>query len=76
MPRIMRLPRLVEMSILFRMMISDQAAFARSLRQMLKWDLGRIVVAHAEPVEEDAKSTLIEACRERGIALYPPANDT
>jgi hypothetical protein len=74
--RIMRLPRLVGMSILFRMMIRDQEAFARSMRQMLEWDFERIVVGHAEPVEEDAKTTLIEGCRDRGISLFPPRNDT
>jgi hypothetical protein len=64
------------MSILFRMMIRDQAAFARSIRRMLTWDFERIIVAHAEPVVEDAKTTLIEACRERGISVFPASADT
>jgi hypothetical protein len=64
------------MSILFRMMIRDQAAFARSVRRMLTWDFERIILAHAEPVEEDAKTTLIEACRERGISFFPAPADT
>lgn len=74
--RVLRLPRLVGMSILFRMMIRDQAAFARSIRQMLEWDFERIIVAHAEPLEEDARTTLIEACRERGISVFPAPADT
>lgn len=76
MQRIMRLPRLVGMSVLFRMMIRDPAAFARSLRQILEWDFTRIVVGHAEPVERDAKATLIEACRDRGITLFPEGSET
>lgn len=76
MQRIMRLPRLLGMSVLFRLMIRDQEAFARSMRQMLEWDFERIVVAHAEPVEKDAKIILIEACRDRGISLFPPQDET
>lgn len=67
--RFMRLPRLLGISALFRLMIRDQEAFARSMRTLLEWDFAQIVVAHGEPIMNDAKSIFAQALRDRGIAL-------
>lgn len=67
--RLMRLPRLLGISALFRLMIRDQEAFARSMRTLLEWDFVQIVVAHGEPITKDAKAVFAQALRDRGIAL-------
>jgi hypothetical protein len=67
--RIMRLPRLLGISAFFRMMICDRKAFALSMKKMLEWDFGQIVVGHGEPIQNDAKSILEQALRDRGFAI-------
>jgi hypothetical protein len=64
---LMGLPQLVGISAFFRMLIRDKAALASSMRAVLEWNFGRIVVAHGAPVVDDAKSVLIEALRARKI---------
>ncbi len=65
---IMRLPRLVGISFLFRSMIRDRERFADSARKILAWDFRQIVVAHREPIVDEAKSVFVRALRERGFA--------
>jgi hypothetical protein len=65
--QIMRLPRLVGISVFFRFMIRDREAFARSMRTMLEWDFKRIVVAHRTPIVQDAKAIFRQALLERNI---------
>ncbi len=65
---IMRLPRLVGISFLFRSMIRDRECFGHSVQKILAWDFRQIVVAHREPIVDDAKSVFVRALRERGFA--------
>jgi hypothetical protein len=65
----MRLPRLVGLSAFFRMMIRDRAAFATSMDSILQWDFTRIVLAHREPILENAKAEFVRALRAREIDL-------
>jgi hypothetical protein len=64
---VMRLPRLVGLSAFFRMMIRDRAAFATSMDSILQWDFTRIVLAHREPILENAKAEFVRALRAREI---------
>jgi hypothetical protein len=60
--RIMGLPpNLFGVSRFFRMLISDQQAFERSIARMLQWDFERVVVAHRTPLETDAKKAVQSA---------------
>lgn len=67
--RIMRLPQLLGISAFFRLMIRDQEAFACSMRTLLEWDFGQIVVGHGEPIQGEARSIFEQALRDRGLAL-------
>jgi len=55
------------MSRMFRLMIRDRATFAESIRQMMQWDFDRIIVAHGEMIETNAKATLAKALAARGF---------
>lgn len=66
--RIMRLPRLVGISLFFRLMIRDKRLFAQSMRSLLDWDFERILVAHSEPILQDARSLFRRALCEAGLA--------
>jgi hypothetical protein len=58
----MRLPELFGISVLFRrFVIRDKEAFKRSLKALLALDFERLVVAHSEPVEKDAKRVVEQA---------------
>ena len=61
---IMRLPRLFGMSVFFRMTISDRQAFKSSMKALLQWNFDRLVVAHREPVDKNAKRTVEQALRD------------
>jgi hypothetical protein len=63
---VMRLPRLSGTSAFFRRMIRDPRAFRASVKQLLSWDFERVVVAHREPLEEEAKSAITSALRTPG----------
>ena len=65
--RVMRLPRLRGISAFFRFMIRDQEAFASSMKTLLEWDFGQIVVGHGEPIQGDAKFIFTQALRDRGL---------
>ena len=53
--QLMRLPDGMGMSVLFRLLIRDRAAFGRSLRRMMEWDFERLIVGHGEVIPSDAK---------------------
>ena len=55
------------MSRLFRFMIKDREAFLRSIKTILEWDFERIVVAHGDPIEEDAKGQLLKLLTKHGL---------
>jgi len=44
--------------------VTDRAAFARSIDQILGWDFDRIVVAHGDVVDQDARALVETALRE------------
>jgi hypothetical protein len=59
---LMRLPQLFGISAFFRLfMLRDKAAFKNSLNALLALDFERLVVAHSEPIEKDAKRVVEEA---------------
>jgi hypothetical protein len=64
---IARLRNGVGMSLFFRLMIKDRAAFKESLRPVLKWDFERMVVGHGNPIERDAKRIFGEELRSRRL---------
>jgi hypothetical protein len=65
---VMRLPRLHGISGFFKMLICDKAAFERSMTAVLDLDFDRMIVAHVEAVEKDAKALLEQALRDQGFA--------
>src|SRR5205809_636243 len=67
---VMRLPRLFGISVLFRMTISDRQAFARSMKALLQWNFERVVVAHREPVEKEAKAAVERALGDSGFLSH------
>jgi hypothetical protein len=65
---IMRLPRLFGVSVFFRrLMIRDRQAFADSMNVLLAWNFERVVVAHWQPVEKDARHAVEQALRDGGF---------
>ncbi len=48
------------MSLFFRLMIKDRAAFEESLRPVLRWDFDRIIVGHGEIIVFGAKERVSE----------------
>jgi hypothetical protein len=44
-----------------RLIVKDKAAFARSLRKILQWDVRRVVMAHNAIIEEDAHAAVKRA---------------
>jgi hypothetical protein len=55
---LLRLRRLVGMSLVFRSMIQDKAAFRRSLDEIFAWDFDRVIVGHGATVERGGKALL------------------
>ena len=67
---VMRLPRLFGISALYRLLvIRDKEAFARSMRALLALDFERLVVAHCQPIDKDAKQAVEQALRDS--ELFP-----
>lgn len=64
---VMRLPRLRGVSVFFKMLISDRAAFERSMAHLLELDFTRLIVAHRDMIETDGKAVLNQALRDRGF---------
>jgi len=63
---VMRLPRLFGISSFYRsFIIRDKEAFARSMSALLALDFERLVVAHYEPIETEAKRVVEKAVGER-----------
>lgn len=62
---VMRLPRLFGISAVFRLLVlRDKKAFARSMRALLALDFERLVVAHCQPIDKDAKQAVEQALRD------------
>ncbi len=62
---VMRLPGLFGVSALFRrLVVRDKDAFKRSLNALLALDFDRLVVAHFEPIEKNAKRVVEQALGE------------
>ena len=57
---VMRLDRLVGMSLVFRSMIRDKAAFHRSMADIFAWDFDRVIVGHGSVIETGGKELLRE----------------
>ena len=55
---LLRLDRLVGMSLVFRSMIRDKAAFHRSMADIFAWDFDRVIVGHGSVVETGGKELL------------------
>jgi hypothetical protein len=51
----------------WRHWVADPGAFQRSLEQVLAWDFERIVVAHGDVVDQNARVQFVEALRERQL---------
>jgi hypothetical protein len=66
---VMRLRRLLGLSLFFRLMIRDREAFARSMKKLLAWEFAQIVVAHGEPIDRAARSVFVRALHDRGLAV-------
>ena len=64
---VMRLPRLIGMSLFLRLMVKDREAFSASLREIMKWDFERIIVGHGEPISRDARGVWRGAMCDRGF---------
>ncbi len=66
---VMRLPRLRGISVFFKMFIADREAFAKSMAKILELDFDRMIVAHVDPIQKDAKAMLRQALEDRGFIL-------
>ena len=63
--QIMRLPRLFGVSAFFRFLtIQDRAAFERSMRALMRWNFDRLIVAHGDPIEKEARPLVERALRD------------
>lgn len=67
--KLMRLPRLIGMSALLRLMIRDKSAFLRCLKEVMKWDFDRIIVGHGEVINTGGKAVLRDALHDRGFEI-------
>ena len=62
---LMRLPRLFGVSAFFHLFaVRDKEAFRHSVNALLDLDFERLVVAHSEPVDEEAKRAVEQALRD------------
>ncbi len=64
--RVMRLEKLVGMSLFFRLMIRDRRAFNHSIRDILQWDFERIIVGHGEIIRVGARERVSELLGNEG----------
>jgi hypothetical protein len=65
---VLRLPQLFGVGLFFRLLLSDRRAFQQSVNAMLEWNFERLIVAHWEPLEKEAKSAVERAVREGGFS--------
>ncbi len=69
---LMRLPRLFGISSFYRgLIIQDRLAFERSMRALLNLDFERLLAAHYEPIETEAKRVVEEAVANAGLSKMP-----
>lgn len=59
------------MTRLFRSFIRDRDAFRASVEQLLAWDFDRLIVAHGDVVETNAKVALSRAFETAGVLWRP-----
>ncbi|MGI9242128.1 MAG: hypothetical protein ACR2RV_15120 [Verrucomicrobiales bacterium] len=57
-----------DMSRLFRLMIKDRGEFISSMQRIIDLDFDKIVVAHGDPIIDDAKSRLLEVLVKHKLA--------
>jgi hypothetical protein len=62
--RMLGIHRRFAMAKMWRHWVTDRAAFARSIDAILAWDFDRIVMAHGDVVERDARARFLAAVRE------------
>lgn len=55
------------MAKMWRSWVEDRAAFGASIERILGWDFDRVVLAHGDVVDRDARDTVIAALREQGF---------
>jgi hypothetical protein len=65
---LMRLPGMMGMSLVFRLMIRDRAAFRESLRDIFSWDFDRVVVGHGEAIPNHGKRRLSAVLQRFGLS--------
>lgn len=65
--RMMGIHRRFAAARMWRRWVTDRAAFARSIDEILAWDFDRIVVAHGDVVDDDARGQFCAALRERQL---------
>ena len=69
---LMRLPRLFGISSFYRgLIIQDKLAFERSMCALLNLDFERLLVAHYEPIETEAKRVVEEAVANAELLKMP-----
>lgn len=73
---LMRLPKLSGMSLAFRFMIRDRAAFLHSIARLLEWDFDRVIVGHGEVLEKGGKTQLKEVLAANGFILRHDVSST
>jgi hypothetical protein len=54
--------------------VKDRPAFEASLARMFAWDFTRVIVAHGDPLETEARERLHAALTEAGFTLPPLAH--
>ena len=54
-------------SRMFRMMIRDREAFARSIRHMMQLDFDRVITGHGKVIESGGKQAMAEALHAAGL---------
>ena len=52
---------------MWRRWVTDRTAFARSIDKILAWDFDRIVVAHGDALDRDARGQFVASLRELGL---------
>lgn len=57
------------MTLPFKMAIKDAAAYAASIRTILAWDFGRIIVGHGTPIATGGKEKLRSTLQAAGVSL-------
>ena len=59
------------MSRLLKFCVKDRQAFSESLRHLGSLDFKRIIVAHGDPIEKDAKTTFLQTINNAGYGPNP-----